>query len=217
MKEIRMTQYPKRILFSAITVIFLLAACLPGQATQSPEDIANQISTSVALTVAAQNAQTEAAVPIPTNTTLPTQTEVVPPTETPIIPTATPFVIVPPTTVSSGGGGGGGTVIKPALDCTPINNVPRDNTVFHKNDTFDIKWTLLNTGTKTIPAKLDVKYFSGPNMTPGQGPIETPDIKPGGTFVIDLDGHAPAKKGFHVMTWVVEGNLCYPYIAIIVE
>src|SRR3972149_4797550 len=159
-----MTQNPKRILVSAITAIFLLTACLPGQATLSPEDIANQISTSVALPVAAQNAQTEAAAPIATNTTLPTQTEAVPFTETPIIPTATPFVIVPSTsTVSSGSsGGGGGTVIKPAYDCTPILNKPRDNTVFKKNEEFDIRWTIVNTGTKTIPAKQDVKYLSGP-------------------------------------------------------
>jgi hypothetical protein len=55
-------------------------------------------------------------------------------------------------------------------------------------------------------------------MAPGQSPYEIPvDIKPGESHVIDLDGEAPDQLGFHVMTWVVEGNLCYPYIAIIVE
>jgi hypothetical protein len=221
-KENTMTQTLKRILFSAIAVIVLLTACLPqGQATPDPVEIANQIATSVALTVSAAQAQTQAAEPIATNTTLPTQTESVPPTATPLIPTATPFVIVPPTAtlvVSSSSGGGGGVTVKPDYDCTPILNKPRDKTVFHKNDTFDIKWTIVNTGTKTIPAKHDVKYLSGPDMAPGQSPFELPvGIKPGESFVIDLDGEAPDKLGFHVMTWVMEGNMCYPYIAIIVE
>jgi hypothetical protein len=34
---------------------------------------------------------------------------------------------------------------------------------------------------------------------------------------IIIDAVAPAEKGKHVMTWVVEGNMCYPYIAIVVE
>jgi len=215
-----MTQHTKRILFSAMAVIVLLTACLPQQqATQDPADAANQVATAVALTVAAMNAQTEAAQPLATNTTLPTQTEAVPATETPIIPTATPFVIVPPTATVVVSGGGGGVTVKPALDCTPILNKPRDNTVFKKNDTFDIKWTIVNTGTKTIPAKLDVKYFSGPKMMedPTDTLRELPEIKPGDSTEIIIDAIAPAEKGFHVMTWVVEGNMCYPYIAIIVE
>ena len=210
-----MTQSAKRFLFSAIAVVFLLTACIPGQAAQSPEEIANQISTAVALTVAAQNAQAEAAQPVATNTTLPTQTEAVPPTATPIIPTATPFVIVPPTATFSSGGSGGAPL---DYDCNAINRRPFDNTVFHKNEKFDIKWTIVNTGTKTMRMGLDLKYFSGPDMTPGRSPIELPELKPGEKFTVLLDdAQAPDKKGFHVMTWIVEGQLCYPYVAIIVE
>jgi len=217
-----MTQHTKRILFSIAAVIILLTGCFPGQqATPNPVDVANQVATSVALTVSAAQTQTEAAQPIPTNTTLPTQTESVPPSATPIIPTATPFVIVPPTNPPgpSGGGGGGAPAPKPALDCTPVNNVPRDNTVFKKGAQFDVKWTIKNTGTKTIPAKLDVKYFSGPMMMKVATDTfrELPEIKPGKTATIIIDAVAPVEKGFHVMTWVVEGNLCYPYVAIIVE
>jgi len=215
-----MTQTMKRILFSAMAVIVLLTACLPQQqATQDPQDAANQVATAVALTIAAAQAQTEAAQPVATNTTLPTQTEAVPATETPIIPTATPFIIVPPTVIS-GGGGGGGPVIKPDYDCTPINNRPRDLTVFRSGNEFDIKWTLVNTGAKSIPAKHDVKYFSGTVLM--KDPTDTfrefaADIKPGDSVVIIIDAVAPVTKGRHVMTWVVEGNMCYPYIAIIVE
>ncbi len=46
----------KKILFSAMALILLLSACQPAQPTQNPSDIADQVATSVALTVAAQNA-----------------------------------------------------------------------------------------------------------------------------------------------------------------
>ena len=218
-----MSQITKRILFTTMTVIVLLTACFPAPApTQDPAELANQVATAVALTVSAGQTQTQAAQPIPTNTTLPTQTDSAPPTDTPIVPTATPFVIIPPTsTRPSGGGGGGGAPATPSLyDCTPVNNVPSDNTVFNRGDEFDIKWTIVNTGTRPIPARHDVRYFSGPVMM--ENPTDTfrefaADIDPGDRVTIIIDAVAPAERGFHVMTWVVEGNMCYPYVAIIVE
>lgn len=218
-----MTANTKRILFTAFSIIFLLSACLPqGQATPDPADVANQVATSVALTISAAQAQTQAAQPQATNTTLPTQTDSVSPTATPLIPSATAFVIVPPTAtvVVSSGGGGGGSVVVPDYDCTPVNNRPRDLTVFKKGDEFDIKWTIVNTGKKTIPAKHDISYFSGTVLM--KEPTDTfrefgVDLKPGESVTIIIDAVAPAEKGKHVMTWRVEGNMCYPYIAIIVE
>ena len=206
-----------------MTAIVLLTACFPApQPTQDPIDIANQIATGVALTVSAGQTQTEAARPIPTNTTLPTQTDPAPPTETPNLPTATPFVIIPPTSTrpSGGGGGGGAPAPQPLYDCTPVNNIPRDNTVFRPGDEFDIKWTIVNTGTRPIPARHDVKYFSGPVMM--ENPNDTfrefaADIPPGDRVTIIIDAVAPVERGFHVMTWIVEGEMCYPYVAIIVE
>jgi hypothetical protein len=138
-----MSPLMKRFLFSALAMIFVISACAPAQPTQSPEDIENQVATSVALTVAAQNAQTQAAqsaVPPATNTTLPTQTEAVVPSPTPILPTATNTAVVLPT--SSGGGGGGGTTVKPEYACNPFPRLPRDNTIFRPNDTFDINGPL---------------------------------------------------------------------------
>ncbi len=219
-----MSHHPKKFLFTALSVVFLLSACLPqAPATVDPQEVANRVATSVALTVSAAQAQTEAAQPVATNTTLPTQTESAPPSPTPIIPSATPFVIVPPTAtvVSSGGGGGGGAPAPaPALDCTPINNKPRDLTVFKKGNEFDIVWTIVNTGTKTIPANLDIKYISGTILM--KNPSDTfrefgVDVKPGESVKIIIDAVAPATKGKHVMEWIVEGNLCRPYIAIVVE
>jgi hypothetical protein len=183
--------------------------------------VENQVATSVALTVAAQNAQTQAAVsptPVETNTTLPTQTEEgVVASPTPLetataLPTAT--AIAPPTSVS--GGGGGGTTTKREYACDTIRRRPFDNTSYRPGDTFDIKWTIVNTGTKTMVAGLDLKYNSGTQMT-NRTRLELPELKPGAEFAVDFDAVAPTKEGTYVMTFVVEGQLCYPYVAIIVE
>ena len=154
-----MNQSTQRVLFSVMAVIFLLTACgTPAPAaTQDPALVQQLIEQSVALTVAAQNAQTsEAQAQIPTNTPLPTQTEVAPPT--PALPTATPFVIVPPTLAPVTGGGGGVTT-KPEYACDIIHQRPYDDQTFKPNDTFDVKWTIVNTGTKTWRKGLDLKYL----------------------------------------------------------
>jgi len=209
-----MTHKTTRFFYGILASVLLLAACAPApQPTQSLVDIQNQIATSVALTVEAQNAQTAAAQPPATETPLPTATVFVPPT--PILPTATPFVVVPPSSSGGSGGGGGGT--KPQYACDPdIRKRPFDNSEFNQNAQFDIKWTIVNTGTKTWVAGLDLKYFSGPKMTTA-GTVELPEMKPGDSFSVNFDAVAPAEKGFHVMTWVVEGGICYPYVAIFVK
>lgn len=210
----------KRILFSAMAVLFLLSACAPAPApTQDPAQIQQQIAQSVALTVAAQNALTEAAQPVlpeATNTPLPTQTEPVAASPTPAIPTATPFVIVPATSTSGSGGGGSGQVFRPEYACNAINREPRDNTVFRAGYAFNIKWTIVNTGTKTMRKGLDLKYFSGPQLT-STTLIELPELAPGDRYQVTMSAVAPSSYGFYVMTWVVEGELCYPYVAFYVE
>lgn len=207
----------KKFLFCALAMIFVISACAPAQPTQSPDDIANQVATSVALTVAAQNAQTQAAqsaVPAATNTTLPTQTEAVVASPTAILPTATNTAIVLPT--SSGGGGGGGVTVKPEYACNPFPRLPRDNTIFRPGEPFDIKWTIVNTGTKTMVAGLDVKYDDGPELTSTKF-VELPELEPGDQTVVVMDAVAPEKEGTYIMTFSVEGSLCFPYTAIIVE
>ena len=207
----------KKILFCAMALIFLLSACQPAQPTQNPSDIADQVATSVALTVAAQNALTQAAptlVPQATNTTLPTQTEVgALPSPTPVLPTATAVVIVPPTSVS---GGSGGTTTKPQYACNPFPRLPRDNTIFRPNDSFDIKWTIVNTGTRTMQAGLDLKYDDGPQLT-RTTLVELPELEPGESTTVSFDALAPSEEGTYIMTFSVEGSLCFPYTAIVVE
>ena len=212
----------KHILFFTLALFALLSACAPQAVpapTQDPAIVQQQIQQSVALTVAAQNAQAteQQAQIVPSNTPLPTQTPAEPATPTSIIPTATPFVIVPPTnTAVSVSNGSGGTVFKPDYACNSINRKPLDNTYFKPNKLFDIKWTIVNTGTKTIRKGTDVKYFSGKQLTTTTF-VELPELAPGDTFVVDLDGQAPSKEGTYSMTWVVEGQLCFPYTIIIVE
>ena len=210
-------QPTKRILLSMIAVILLLAACAPAQPTSAPtqdtEDIENQVATSVALTVAAQNTQTAEAIPPATNTPLATQTPDVLPSPTPILPTPTPLTLPTATRVA---GTAGPTATKPEYACSAISRRPFDNTIFRPNAEFDIVWTIVNTGTKTMAAGLDLKYLSGPKMTTTSR-VELPELKPGEQYSIDFDAIAPSKQGFHVMTYLVDGQLCYPYVAIIVE
>jgi len=211
-----MTRSTKRILLSLMTVIFLLAACAPAQPTLTQEvvNIEDEVATAVALTVAAQNTQTAEAIPPATNTPLPTQTEAVPPSPTAILPTPTPLPL--PTATRVAGGGSGATATKPEYACGVVSRRPFDNTVFRPNAEFDIVWTIVNTGTKTMAAGLDLKYLSGPKLTTTDR-VELPELKPGAQYSVDFDAVAPSKQGFYVMTYLVDGQLCYPYVAIIVE
>jgi Ig-like domain from next to BRCA1 gene len=205
-------------LFLLVAITLVLAAC--GTPAQSTEDVQARIETSVALTVAARDqiaesvAQTVAA-QNPTPTLVPTFTPIssiptVAPTLPPIIPTFTPFA----TAVISGGGGGGSTT--GFYSCDIIRRRPFDNTEYNRGDEFDIKWTIINNGTKTLPAGLDLKYFSGPKMTTATI-VELPELKPDEQFSVAFDATAPSQRGFQVMTWMVQGQLCYPYTAIVVK
>jgi hypothetical protein len=206
----------KRILLATLTVVFLLAACAPAQPqTPNPVDVANQVATSVALTVASQNLDTQQAEPVVTDTPVPTETPAVVDTPTPVLPTATPFVITPPTTVP-GSSGGGGVTSQATYACDLIHARPYDYTVFKPGEKFDIKWTILNVGTKTMRDGLDLKYNSGTKLM-SVSRVELPEIKPGGEYDLDFDGVAPKKEGTYIMTYIVEGGLCYPYVAIKVE
>lgn len=212
----------KRVLFFILTGVLLLAACAPAPATPDPAEIQDEIDAAVEMTVAAQNAETQQALaltPVLTNTPLPTQTEIGAPTPTPLIPTATPFVVVPPTVAPSGSSGGSGSAapVKAEYACDVISRRPYDNTYFKPNDTFDIKWTIVNTGTKEWRAGLDLKYNNGVQMTAPGAFVELPAMKPGDEYEMVLDATAPKDDGTQVMVWMVEGGFCFPYTSIIVE
>jgi hypothetical protein len=208
----------RQVLFTIILALLLLSACAPAPApTVSPIEFANQVSTSVALTVASQNLDTAEAQPVATETPLPTATQVPVDTPTAVPPLDTPTALPLPTTVSSGGGsGGGGTTSSTGYSCEAINRRPYDNTVFKPGDKFDIKWTIHNNGTKTMLAGLDLKYSNGDKLMSDKT-VELPELKPGAEYSVSFDGTAPDKPGTYIMAYVVEGGLCYPYTAIVVE
>jgi hypothetical protein len=211
-------KYMRKTMIVLISLAFLAAACLPGQ---SPQDVQGQVETAVAQTMQAQQqiadsvaqtvqAQNALASPTPTLVASLTSTPILFPTLTPIVATVTPIP------VSSGGGGGGG-VYKAEYSCDIIRQRPFDNSeIIHGGD-FDIRWTILNTGTKTWDPGVDVKYYSGPSMSPVTRVEISKAMKPGDQFDIVLDATAPEEKGFQVMTWAVDGKYCYPYVAIIVK
>ncbi len=207
-----MHAFPKTFFF-LLTITLLLGACAPAQPTLSPAQVQAQVADSVALTVAAMATQTAEAQPTSTATFTPTATaqEII---STPtLVPTPTTFVI----SGGGGGGGGGGGSSAPAYSCDPdIDKRPRDNSVFAPGDFFDVKWTLLNDGTKTWDAGFDLTYLSGPQMTSITF-VELPQVKPGHTFSVVLDATAPNHKGFYVMTWKLQGGWCFPYVAINVK
>jgi hypothetical protein len=212
-----MNKTMRQILLTSILILILLAACAPAPVeTPDPDEINSQIATSVALTVASQNLETAQAQPQATETPLPTATEVVVDTPTAVPPLETATPLPSPTIVSSGGGGGSSTTTKPEFSCDTINRRPKDNTIYKPGDRVDIKWTIVNNGTKALRAGLDLKFSNGDKLMADRI-VELPALDPGDEYQVGFDAVAPEKAGNYVMVYMVEGGLCYPYTAILVE
>ena len=194
-------------------IVILLAACGPDTSAPDGTMVAELIQTSVALTIAAEHAAAGNVLPslssVSQETATPTETLIPTATFTPS-PTFTPFVFAPTSSGSSGG-----VVIQADYACGVWPYKPRDNTVFKRNESFDIVWTITNTGSKKWDAGFDLRYLSGPQMT-ATTIVSLPEIKPGEDITVRFDANAPNEKGFHVMTWKIN-NFCYPYVAINVE
>jgi len=138
------------LMYFLLAMMLLVGACAPKQATSNADEVARQIETSVASTVAIGNALT-AAVPANTNTALP-PTSTPFPTLTPY-PTLTPFVVTPGSGNGNGsgtGGGGSGPTQDPRYMCQLIDQLPLDgtpDTIMKVGEKLDVKWTLKNIGT----------------------------------------------------------------------
>ena len=210
-----------------LLVIALLVACAPGEEPPSPEEIQGAINTAVAMTMEAEGqiatsvAMTVAAREVESVAALPTATQVptLPlPTLTPILPTATPFAVAPSS--NGGGGGGGGSSSTADYACSIIRRRPADNTEFNPNGTFDITFTILNTGAKKWDAGKDLVHSFGPDLivAPAFTALQLPEVKPGETYTVGpYDAKAPDKAGHYVMEFKLEGGWCWPYIAINVK
>lgn len=213
----------KKTLIVMTTLTIFLTSCIPGQ---TPEQAQAQINTAVAAAIGTQQSLIDQAVastltavaqnasPTPVGSTAEpsaTNTPLSFPTLTPVIPTVTSAPVIPPS------GGGGGVPAKRDYACSSIGTKPKDYSEFHKGDDFDIKWTIVNTGSKTWDAGVDVKYASGPQMS-YETIVEIPvAMAPNDQYTIVLDAAAPTTSGSHIMTWAVQGQMCYLYVAINVK
>jgi hypothetical protein len=200
-----------------LALVLYIGACLPVAPTQQEQQVQNtpdldtqsQINTAVAQTIEAQN-QIATAVALTTEAQY-TAT----PTATPFtIPTLTPFVVITPTTKPSGGGGG--APAKADYACDIIRLRPTAYTEINRGQDFDIKMTVVNTGTRSWYQGFDLKYAGGAVMT-GMTHIELPAMAPGDKHEVILDATAPAERGNQTMTWTVEGRLCFGYVVITVK
>jgi len=102
--------------------------------------------------------------------------------------------------------------------CDVVGKVPYDNSVLHPDATFDIKFSLRNTGTKTWLAGADLRYSGGTKMFGANVIYELPAVQPGdtaGPYV--YHAKAPGKPGTYVMSFKLQGGFCYPYVRIIVK
>lgn len=229
-----------RAIMILLTLALFLGACVPAaqpaaqqpaQNAQSASDIQSQINTSVAQTVEAQNqvgtfvAQTMEAQATAT------------PSATPFsLPTFTPFVVSTATNRPSGGGGGGsggsgggglgsGGAGSPQYDCDVVFTQPGDgDRIWKPGDSFDVEWTLKNTGTKTIPADAYFVFRDYTNYSPTSGFVLGHAVEPGDKFKLRIEAVAPAVVGTEkeqfTMRWtlIVLGNkLCNPYTSIFVQ
>lgn len=206
----------KKTMFILVALVFLVAACLPAQNTQ---ELDARVNTAVAQTMESENRisnaveQTVAAqVPLATPTASTVDTTLVfteTPTSTPLsIDTFTPFPVNPTNTR---------VVTQAKYACAVINRRPYDLSEYNPGDKFDIKWTIVNIGSKSWTAGVDVKYYSGTKMS-GVNRVQIPvALNPNDSYTVVMDGTAPNKKGRQVMTFAVDGPMCYPYVAIIVK
>jgi hypothetical protein len=195
-----------------------IGACAPtvALAQESPQaqntqsvDTQSQVNTAVAQTIEAQN-QIGTAVALTTEAQF-TAT----PSATPFtIPTLTPFAISTPTTKPSSGGGH--APAKAEYSCDIIRLRPTAYAVFHRGQDFDIKMTVVNTGTRAWYQGFDLKYAGGAKFTPVTH-VELPAMAPGAKHEVVLDATVPGERGNQTMTWTVEGRLCFGYVVIKVE
>jgi hypothetical protein len=197
----------------------LVGACTPTDVAAQPQqqtqntpaaDTQSQINTAVAQTIEAQN-QVGTAVALTTEAQF-TAT----PTATPFtIPTLTPFVVVTPTTKPSGGSSGG-VPAKAQYSCDVIHVRPYAYAEYNRGEEFDIKMTVVNNGIRDWYQGFDYTYTGGAKMTTTTR-IELPAMESNDQYDIVLDAKAPDERGEQTMTWMVEGQLCFGYITIVVK
>jgi hypothetical protein len=181
-----MKQSTQRIFFTALAVIFLLAACAPAQvATPDPAEIENQIATSVALTVASQNLETQQAAPVATNTA---------PTDT-CCHRHADSVCQQPRRLSSSANSAPVVVDGCSSDYSSTSPVAvYDYQVFKPDDEFDVRWTIINTAEGQC-CGLDLKYSIGERLHRAVWNYRSWSR---GRLTVEFDAVAPSRPGNYI-------------------
>lgn len=183
----------RKIVFTSLLVIVLLAAC-GGQATPSePTPDVAAVRTSAASTVVSQFTLT-AAVFTPTSSA--------PATEPPVaedLPTATPETVTQETSASTPG-----TQIPcDLLNYDPVTvdvNVP-DNTIMAPGQEFIKTWRVKNTGSCPWGAGYVLAYAGYDDDMDGQFIALTEVVQPGQEVEVSIQFKAPAQAGIYVSAW----------------
>lgn len=200
--------------------LIVLGCSSPLLATPPPASASVPLGTVVAETAAA--AQTQTAMVI-----TPSSTPTVPPTATKTAtvtpsPTATILFItetnVPDSLLETGGyeeenngsaiGIASGTPSSSKKRirewaCRITYRSPANEIVIARETTFQVKWTVQNTGTKTWPKKgVDVVYASGADLHIGKPYIDIPaTVGPGGKTTVTITLVAPKRAGDYSTRW----------------
>lgn len=201
-------------ILAILAVLAMLAGCSAATPTAAvptvdPKPTFDAVQTqAVATAVMAmtQNAPT-ATVVVPTDTVIPPTATLMPtatvpagPTNTPVPPTATitptrPFIAWTQTPTA-------GPV---DYQCSITAVSPKATDKLTVGQSFDGKWSLKNTGTKTWSAgDVDVRYSAGTKFQTKTDLVDLPnDVAPNGTVDIVVDMAAPSTDGTYNTTWVM--------------
>ncbi len=206
-----MSHHTNRILILGIAILFLFSGCTQLMPTPNGQPVNEQVATMVATTLTAMPPAATATNPSLTETPMPSPTVAALPTSTLPVPT-----LILPTSPSP--------TAKPEYACNIINQRPFDDTKFRRKENFDIRWTIVNTGTLRWPSGTYLEYQSGPQMTKVET-VDLPRLKPGDSYNVTLDAVAPTDLDMQVMVWAVIAPgetkttahwMCYPYVRIVV-
>ncbi len=205
-----------KILAGLLLVAFLAGCSSPNPTalapTIDPKPTFDAIQTQAASTVVANltlNAPTATQIPTATNTPEPTQTSA--PTETPLpLPTNTPAVVHPTFTLAplfTNTPAATATSTSSSYRCSIQEQSPSNNTELKPNESFDGRWVVKNTGSKTWnAADYDIRYVSGKEMQDKDVYDLQNDVKAGESYTVITDMEAPDSEGTYTTTWAIQGG-----------
>jgi hypothetical protein len=193
---------------------------LPSAAA-NPTAAPGEIDTVIAGTANAAQTQTAFLLPdtatpslTPTVTRTPTLTPTVTPTFIYVLKSPIPTKAATPT-------GGGGSSGSDGYACALVSQKPEDGTEFNPNASFDMVWTVRNSGSKTwLAGNADFAYVSGRKMHEQDVYDLARDVAPGDTVSLTVDMRAPKVLGDWKTVWTLRaGNkdFCHVNVTITVN